>query len=224
MSRTEARPRRYPRHRVSMLLPWVVVPVVFVAGVAAVYLRGGDDQTRTQPVTVPGVVLGHVHGLGVAPEEEAVYIGSHLGLFRVRPGSRPERVGVTWHDTMAFLRFGEGDFLASGHPDLRTDLPSHLGLMGSTDDGLSWEPLSLAGEADFHALDAAGRWIVGYDSNQQRILASSDRRTWIAVDDRLVLDVATAPVGEDASGPRSDGRDLSGPAGLGGFLATTPQG
>lgn len=56
---------------------------------------------------------------------------------------------------MGFTIAGPQHFLGSGHPDLREKLPSRLGLIASTDNGQSWQQLSLLGKADFHALHAA---------------------------------------------------------------------
>lgn len=199
MPETHAPRSTAAQRRLSLVLPWLL-PVLFIAGVLAFTVRGGDEQDRTlEPA--PSNVMGHIHGLGVDDEEPTVYIGAHFGFFRASAGEAPERVGGTWHDTMAFLRVGAGDFLASGHPDLRSDLPVHLGLIGSTDEGQTWQPLSLSGEADFHALDSVGRWVVGYDSHRQRILASNDRKTWITIDEGPMLDVAIAPA--SAAGSRS---------------------
>ncbi|GEP35434.1 hypothetical protein NSZ01_32020 [Nocardioides szechwanensis] len=197
----------------SLVLPWVL-PVLFVAGVGAFVALDGDGRDgAAEPVPSNG--MGHIHGLGVADQGQTIYIGAHTGFFRASAGEPTERVGDTWQDTMAFLRVSEGDFLASGHPDLTSDLPTHLGLVGSTDQGRTWELLSLAGEADFHALESAGRWVVGYDSHGERILASKDRQTWTTIDDGPMLDVAVAPVNTAAKLDQGE---------LGAFLATTATG
>ncbi len=79
------------------------------------------------------VALGHVHGVGVDPGDGALYVASHLGVFRVGEGGSPERVADRWQDTMGFAVVGPGHFLGSGHPDLREGLPTSLGLIESTD-------------------------------------------------------------------------------------------
>lgn len=138
---------------------------------------GGDGG---QDVDDPGPV--HVHGLGVDPADGALYIATHSGLYRVAsPGSAPSRVGELHQDTMGFTVVGPNAFLGSGHPDLQQmrddDLPPHLGLIVSTDAGESWDQRSLLGEADFHVLRAAGGDVVGYDSTNGRLLASTDGGT-----------------------------------------------
>jgi photosystem II stability/assembly factor-like uncharacterized protein len=80
---------------------------------------------------------------------------------------------------MGFTVVGPDRFLGSGHPDLRQDLPSLLGLIESTDAGESWEPVSLLGEADFHTLRFAHGRVYGYDVTNDRLLVSRDEgRTW----------------------------------------------
>lgn len=137
--------------------------------------------------------LGHVHGIGTDPADGTVYIASHFGVFRLDEDSGPERVADRWQDTMAFTVVGPGHFLASGHPDLREDLPAHLGLIESTDAAQTWTPLSLQGEADFHALEVAGQRTYGYDSVGGQLLVSEDRRTWRRLDQTAVLDLAADP-------------------------------
>jgi photosystem II stability/assembly factor-like uncharacterized protein len=121
-----------------------------------------------------------VHGLGVDPADDALFIATHTGLFRVAEGeSKAKRVGDRYQDTMGFTVVGPHRFLGSGHPDLRDDLPPLLGLIGSSDAGASWEPVSLLGEADFHVLRFSGGRIYGYDSSRDRLLTSADRGgTW----------------------------------------------
>lgn len=202
------------RRRMTAMLPWAL-PVLFVAGVATfAVLDGARKDGAAEPA--PSIAMGHIHGLGVDEDAQTIYIGAHSGFFRARAGEPAERVGDAWQDTMAFLRVSEGDFLASGHPDLTGDLPAHLGLVGSTDQGRTWELLSLGGEADFHALDSVGGWVVGYDSYGERILASKDRQTWTTIDEGPMLDVAVAPANSAAEG--TDQGEL------GTFLATTATG
>jgi photosystem II stability/assembly factor-like uncharacterized protein len=137
-----------------------------------------------------------VHGLGVNPADGALFIATHTGLFRVSEGeSSAVRVGDNYQDTMGFTVVGENRFLGSGHPDLRTDLPPLLGLIESTDEGRSWEPISLLGEADFHVLRSADERVYGYDSSNDRLLVSGDAgRAWEEVERPAPLvDLAADP-------------------------------
>jgi photosystem II stability/assembly factor-like uncharacterized protein len=118
--------------------------------------------------------------LGVDPADSSLYVATHTGLFRMEHGSEDaRRVGDSQQDTMGFTVVGAGRFLGSGHPDLRTDLPPLLGLIESTDGGSTWQPISLLGEADFHALRAQGPRVLGYDASGDRLMASADGgRSW----------------------------------------------
>ena len=129
----------------------------------------------------PGLI--HVHGLGINPADGTLYAATHTGLFAVRDGAG-QRVANRYQDTMGFTVLGPDHFLGSGHPDLRdTQLyqPGRrplLGLIESRDAGQTWEPLSLLGEADFHALQVTHGRVYGYDATGGRFMATSDRRRW----------------------------------------------
>ncbi|XVV06674.1 F510_1955 family glycosylhydrolase [Actinosynnema sp. CA-248983] len=145
-----------------------------------------DSPTPAAPTYDPG--LAHVHGLGVDPADGTLYAASHYGLFRVPGNGKPERVGTLQQDTMGFTVVGPNHFLGSGHPDpADKSAPKHLGLIESTDAGRSWTSLSLAGQADFHALEAKHGSVYGYDSQTGRLAVTADRRTW---DRRAQVDLA----------------------------------
>ena len=165
-----------PMRRVSVALITVVAAVL--AGCGAL----GDD---------PG--MEHVHALDVDPADGVLYAASHHGVFRIRPGAVPERVGTATHDTMGFAIVGPRHFLGSGHPAPDENGPPNLGLIESTDAGLTWQPVALSGEADFHALDVVGDVIVGHDSQSRQIIVSSDRRTWERRARLELTDLAVAP-------------------------------
>ena len=156
---------------------------------------GGDDAQNAEDLPPE-----HVHGLGVNPADGALYIATHTGLFRMERGSdRSERVGDSLQDTMGFAISGPDLFIGSGHPDLREDLPPLLGLIASSDGGESWDPVSLLGEADFHALRARGSLIVGYDSAGDRVMTSRDGgATWRSIRPPSELgDLVINPSGSD---------------------------
>jgi hypothetical protein len=126
------------------------------------------------------VESGHVHGLGINPRDGALFIATHTGLYRLEQGAtEATRASDSHQDTMGFAVVGPDHMIGSGHPDLRADLPPLLGLIESRDAGTTWKPISLLGEADFHALRVVDDAIVGYDATNQRIMASRDGgRTW----------------------------------------------
>jgi hypothetical protein len=129
----------------------------------------------------PGVV--HVHGLGINPRDGALFAATHTGLFTIGDGTAT-RVTERLQDTMGFTVVGPDHFLGSGHPDFRDTqltVPNKrplLGLIESRDAGRTWQPLSLLGEADFHALEVAHGLVYGYDATGQRFMVTSDHRRW----------------------------------------------
>lgn len=143
----------------------------------------------------PGLV--HVHGLGVDPADGTLYAATHSGLFSVPEQGKAVRVADRYQDTMGFTVTGPGTFLGSGHPDLREQSPPLLGLIESTDAGRTWTPLSLRGEADFHALHAAHGLVYGYDSTSGTFMVSDDRKTWDRRAKLPMRDFAVSPEQRD---------------------------
>jgi hypothetical protein len=143
--------------------------------------RGGWQPQATLNRQDPGLI--HVHGLGINPADGTLYAATHTGLFAVRDGVG-QRVADRLQDTMGFTVVGPDHFLGSGHPDFRDtqlyqpDRRPLLGLIESRDAGRSWQPLSLLGEADFHALQIAHGLVYGYDATGQRFMVTRDRRRW----------------------------------------------
>jgi hypothetical protein len=157
-------------------------------------LVGCSTQSPSEEgdVSATDGLLGHVHGLGIDPGDDTLYVASHYGVFRVTDG-KPERVADRWQDTMGFAIVGPGHFLASGHPDLREDLPASLGLIESRDSAETWTPLTLQGKADFHAIEATADRVYAYDSQSLQLLVSTDRRTWSLIEKRPLLDLVVNP-------------------------------
>lgn len=173
-------PRPSPRSPVGRM--WLIGAVVAVAAVGGVLLanRGGDGVGG-------GVEIGHVHGLGINPADQQLYAAAHNGVFRLPAGGEAVRVGDGAQDTMGFTIVGPDRFLASGHPAPFENGPDHLGLIESTDAGVSWQTRSLAGEADFHALRHRHDTVYGYNSVTGRFMASPDGAEW---DDRSGIELA----------------------------------
>jgi hypothetical protein len=159
---------------------------------------GSDQPTAPSAHIVddPGVV--HVHGLGINPADGALYAATHTGLFTVRDGSA-SRVADRYQDTMGFTVVGADHFLGSGHPDVRDQQlyqPGRrplLGLIESRDAGRSWRPLSLLGEADFHALQVAHGRVYGYDATGGRFMVTGDRRQWQVRSKLALVGFAVSP-------------------------------
>lgn len=161
-------------------------PGAIAAVTTALLLLGcGEANDRpSAPATPsdPGVI--HIHGLGRNPADDALFIATHTGLFRLGSSDRfPERVAGLYQDTMGFTVVGPDHFLGSGHPGSIENDPPFLGLIESRNAGNKWRPISLRGDADFHVLEAQGRTVYGFgsdwDTREARFLRSDDKgRTW----------------------------------------------
>jgi hypothetical protein len=139
------------------------------------------------------VGFGHVHGVGLNPADGLLYAATHTGVFRL-DADGPQRIADRFQDTMAFTVVGPDRFLGSGHPDPRDPGPRHLGLVATEDAARTWRPVSLAGEADFHALSVVGATVYGYDSLSARVLRSDDGgATWQSGLERAVADLSADP-------------------------------
>ncbi|WP_435742281.1 F510_1955 family glycosylhydrolase [Nocardioides sp. SYSU DS0663] len=158
-----------------------------LAGLALVAGLGGcgsdDDPPR----------LAHVHDLGVDPADGALYAGSHHGLFQVGEGRLEGPLGGRVQDFMGFTVAGPGRFLASGHPGEGMGGPGSVGLIESTDGGKTWSTRSLAGEADFHALEYRHDTVYGLDSVTGALMVSRDLETWETRSAVPMADLAVSP-------------------------------
>ncbi len=166
---------------------------------------GGDDPTIApdQPADEPAAAaaetaLQHIHGLGVNPADDKLYIATHTGLFGAASGDTDvERVGETRQDIMGFSVAGPNRFIGSGHPSipqLQEGAPPLLGLIESRDGGRTWKNVSLLGEADFHVLRAAGERIYGFDGSQGLMVSRDGGRSWQSEDSPAAMfDLAVDP-------------------------------
>lgn len=155
-----------------------------------------SNTTDSTPALVPGMV--HIHGLGINPSDENLYVATHHGLYRVERDGAPQRIGDLAQDFMGFTVTGPDEFLASGHPDpADRQQPQHLGLIKSSDAGQSWESLSLKGNADFHALEYRHGQVYGYDSQSGKVMVSLDERSWQPRAEVAASDLAVSPVDAD---------------------------
>ncbi|GAB3209324.1 hypothetical protein GCM10027294_23260 [Marinactinospora endophytica] len=145
----------------------------------------GLGKTEATGIPLPPEAT-HVHGVGVDPGSGEILVATHAGLYVLPAPGRdgeagpvePAHVGPVI-DLMGFAALGPGRFVASGHPGPGTDMPDPVGLIETRDGGATWRALSLAGESDFHALDAAGERVIGFDGG---LRASEDGRRWDDLD------------------------------------------
>jgi hypothetical protein len=152
-----------------------------------------DDADHAHEDAADGAAeaFGHIHGLGVAGG--VLHVATHYGLFAVSDGE-VSQVSEDDHDFMGFTVVDDQTFLASGHPgSTSSDLPGNLGLLESTDGGRTWTDRSLAGEVDFHALDAKHDVVYGLDSMTGQLLASEDQQNWERFDHVPFADVSISP-------------------------------
>jgi hypothetical protein len=180
---------------------WLIgLGVAAIAAVAALIVvnDNSSDDTQSEAESV-----AHVHGLGIDPTDGALHVATHNGLYRMPDDGPVERVSADRHDFMGFTVAGPDRFLASGHPGIGTAAFQELdrplfGLIESTDGGRTWEPISLSGEVDFHALEAAHGNVYGFDSTSSRFLVSTDGgSTWDERSNIPIADLAVDPADED---------------------------
>ncbi|MGH2359282.1 MAG: F510_1955 family glycosylhydrolase [bacterium] len=134
---------------------WVLGVAAFVvaAGGSAIYLVRSGATAAPHEAAVDS--FPHVHGLAVDPTRPGVlWIGAHGSLVRVTDGKQWARVGRQNYDMMGFTAHPREPnvLLTSGHPGPGDPRPNPLGVEISRDSGQTWQPLGLAGEADFHAM------------------------------------------------------------------------
>lgn len=181
------------RRRSQPLAAACLAPVLGLALSACGGSQPDDGGSGASGTSATDLELGHVHGLGIDPADDTLYVASHNGVWRVEDGER-ELVADRQQDTMGFVVVGPGHFLGSGHPDPDENLPPSLGLVESTDAGETWEPLSLMGEADLHSIEQVGDKIYAYDSTSQSLMVSDDGQRWDVISQLLpILDIATDP-------------------------------
>jgi hypothetical protein len=180
--------------------------VLLVGAAASAFAQGGPAEVH------------HIHGLALARKDpKTVYVATHTGLVRVRPGGEPEWVGGHRFDLMGFTAHPSEPNLmfASGHPDLptfRRDGVGNLGLLASRDGGRTWQSLALRGEADFHALAYTPRnggelygWNVAGEPGLYRISTNTwtvQRLRSAGLSDVLALAASPEPDGPLFAGTR----------------------
>lgn len=170
----------------------------------ALTLTGCTSTASPPAVSAPvaGAALEHVHGVDYDPATGATYAAAHGGVFLVSTEKLPDSYGTgpasisaggngpiagRAQDTMGFTIADTGTLFASGHPDPNDPAAvqsPNLGLIRSSDGAQTWEPVSLAGETDFHdiattVLPSGATRIYGYDAARRVLrISDDDGSTW----------------------------------------------
>ena len=179
--------RRERRHGVgdtnrAVLFGAIGVLLVGVVVVSIVLSRAGGNGSA--PSSADRFM--HLHGLA-APSWAAnrLYISTHSGLIEVDETGQWRFISEERHDFMGFGHHPDqpNTMYSSGHPAPGGDLPNPIGFMRSEDGGVSWEPVSLQGQVDFHVMSISAadpNVIYGWNaSGQAGLYRSSDGgRTW----------------------------------------------
>ena len=164
---------------------------LLLAFVLALIASCGAPESERSPTE-----FGHVHGLGVNPADQKLYVASHLGVFVIEDEAA-RLIANRRQDTMGFTVVGPDQFLGSGHP-ASLDEPNPLGLIKSDDAARTWSAVAFAGEQDFHAIDANGRRIYAYSASDAALLHSGDGGdTWKTVARDELFDIAVNPSDAD---------------------------
>lgn len=115
------------------------------------------------------MTLTHVHGLAFSPDGQRLSIPSHHGLAVYSEGRWSKAPGAE-HDYMGYTATRRAIY-SSGHPAQGSDLSNPFGLIKSSDEGRTWQPLGLQGESDFHLLasgfDSAALYVYNTRANSR---------------------------------------------------------
>ncbi|MEU1691665.1 F510_1955 family glycosylhydrolase [Streptomyces hirsutus] len=153
----------------------------------------GDGSGSGEAQTSPSSTVSHIHGVGIDPADDRLYVATHEGVFTSGENNEPQRVGDSRDDYMGFTVAKAKTFLASGHPAPDAEGPANKGLVESADAGKTWKTKSLSGEVDFHALEYADGTIYGYDSTNGKVRVSKDGVKWQDRATLSALDIAVNP-------------------------------
>jgi hypothetical protein len=166
-----------PRSRSPLLL--VLVLVAACGG-------SSEDEGSAASATTKG---SDIASIAIDPADGTLLAGSGPAFFRVPPGAKepqtatgsittPKGAGTLTRDVI--VRFaGPGTIVASGHSG-EASLPPVLGLVRSTDDGETWEPISGLGRADYHEIEVTGNRILALRNEDPGMIQFSDDggKTW----------------------------------------------
>lgn len=188
---------------------WVVAGVGSVALLSACSANsiglGAPANGSSGQAVEADAGMEHIHNLMLA--DGGLLIGTHEGLWMQRGASPVARIGKSHFDVMGLARTPNG-LVASGHPGAGEEQVNDLGLRGSSDQGKTWNNISLFGKVDFHRLVASGTTVLGISAHEGALLRSDDSgKTWQTLPDPSLYDLAMDPtdpstiVGTTQNGP-----------------------
>lgn len=158
--------------------------------------QSGSDFASVSMQSVEAPDWGHAHNVSLVGD--VVYIGSHYGFWRQESGQKPVLISQPAFDVMGLAGTNQR-WLASGHPGPDMDAPSDLGLIESTDNGTTWQSVSLLGEVDFHRLIAVNDLILGVSAHDNSLFRSTNGgQTWRDLGTTLIFDFAINPTNPDS--------------------------
>ena len=134
--------------------------------------------------------VSHIHHVKVVGNK--VLVMTHEGLYELVGKNKMKLVGQDKIDVMGFTSSGKNIF-ASGHPAQGSKALNPIGLVKSTDGGLSWKSVSLVGKVDFHFLEGAGTDLYGADSQSGNLMYSADSgKSWSSLGANSFSGIAVA--------------------------------
>lgn len=187
-----ARKARAQNRRSFTLVAIVLMALVAAAGLYTYLKRPSESAGKT------AAQISHIHGLGVDPAQPGlVWVATHDGLLRLDAQGQWTRVGQAQPDLMGFTLspVEPGVMYSSGHPGQGMSLPNPVGLIASHDGGQSWQPVSLTGQADFHALAvSAANPGVMYGWHGQLYRSDDGGQSWVQLRPKALSTENTAPL------------------------------
>lgn len=166
----------------------IAVLAVMVVGGCGGGAGGGGGPAVALPAGVKGELF---LSISVDPADQALFVSTDRGLLRIPRGAkRAQLVSGTFRDGLVKVALrrdstatvvGPHRLLGSGHPGATGPVPQNLGLLVSNDGGVTWDPVSLTGDADLHILrgKVGGAWLYAYDYAHQRIVFTRDNgQSW----------------------------------------------
>lgn len=132
--------------------------------------------------------ISHIHNVEVFGKK--ILLSTHEGLFEHKSARETKQIGKVDFDLMGLASFGS-KLYASGHPGKVSKALNPLGLVISSDRGISWQQISLAGEVDFHMLEVGRFDIYGVDAGSNQLFYSQNRgKTWKKLGVNTYSDIA----------------------------------